>query len=340
MTNSLLKLATTVLIVLALTVFHIEAKPQQSSFDGLEKYLNQRMAGPEAVKVIKQHLIRSGTSNPLDELVAWAKAGFPDLQDEQGYWKTEGLSLKLGVVNSIHYYFSTSPPENKSERYLEVLNELRRDDYLSGQLTQTAFLVVDEAVLEDEVLRLLEQTDPKLRAQGVMMGSPLAEKKRPLFERYIQMVKSDDDAHVRAVILYSIASWRRKEVGYIGLERLVSDPDPDVRDWGARVLRSGAELGVLTDEDLPAILAPMLKTKEPFVRISIGRAAARLTTDRSFGIREDEVTDELLAGFIRRARLRESKAAASLSKEELAKLWLDWWTPLIPKYAVRIEVVH
>src|SRR5437773_2953662 len=106
MSKGRLKL-TTPLMILALTAFYIEAKPQESAFDGLEKYLNQRMAGPEAVKVIKQHLIRSGTSNLLDELVAWAKAGFADLQDEQGYWKTEGLSLKLGVVNSIHYNFST-----------------------------------------------------------------------------------------------------------------------------------------------------------------------------------------------------------------------------------------
>ena len=172
------------------------------------------------------------------------------------------------------------------------------------------------------------------------MGSVLAERQRPLFERYIHMVKSDDNAHVRVTILYSIASWRRREVSYIGLERLVNDPDPDVRDWGARVLRSGAEMRVLTDEDLPAILAPMLETREPFVRISLGRAAARLTTDRSFGIKEDGITDELLAGFIRRARSRESKVDQSLTEEELAKLWLDWWTPLIPKYAVRMEVVR
>ncbi len=339
MTNGMLKL-TTPLMVLALMAFYVQARSQEPAFDGLEKYLHQKMAAPEAVKVIKKHLIESGTSNPLDELVAWAKAGFPDLHDGQGYWHTDGLSLRSAVANSIHYYFSTSPPENKSERYLEILNDFRHDEYMSEKLTQMAFLVVDEAVLEDEVLRLLEQTDPKLRAQGVMMGRALAEKKRSLFERYIQMVKSDYDAHVRAVILSSIASWRRKEVGYIGLERLVNDPDPDVRDWGARVLRSGAELRVLTGEDLPAILAPMLKTKEPFVRISIGIAAARLTTDRSFGIKEDEITDELLAGFISRARLRESKAREPLTEEELAKLWLDWWTPLIPKYAVRMEVVR
>jgi hypothetical protein len=339
MSNGMLKLITP-LMILALMAFYIEAKPQEPAFDGLEKYLNQRMTGPEAVKVIKQHLIESGTSNPLVELVAWAKEGFPDLHDEHGYWKTEGYSLKLGVVTAIHYYFSNSPPEDKSERYLEILNELRRDDYMSHHLAGMAYLVVDETALEKAVLELIQLKDPKERSRGLLMGSALAERQRPLFERYIQMVKSDDDAHVRVTILYSIASWRRREVSYVGLERLANDPDPDVRDWGARVLRSGAEMRLLTDEDLPAILAPMLKTREPFVRISLGRVATRLTTDRSFGIKEDEITDELLGGFIRRARSRESKVDQSLTEEELAKLWLDWWTPLIRKYAGRMEVVR
>jgi len=297
------------------------------------------MTGPEAVRVIRQHLIESGTTNPLDELVAWAKEGFPDLHDEHGYWKTEGYSLKLGAVKAIHYYFSNSPPEDKSARYLEILNDLRRDDLMSHHLASMASLVVDETALEKAVLQLIQLKDPKERSRGVLMGSALAQKQRPLFERFIQMVKSDDDPHVKVTILYSIASWRRKEVSYIGLERLINDPDPDVRDWGARVLRSGAEMRLLTDEDLPTILAAMLKTEKPFVRISLGRAATRLTTDRSFGIKEDGITDELLAGFIGQARSRELKVDRSLTEEEVAKLWIDWWTPLIPKHAVRMEVV-
>src|SRR6478672_7636637 len=156
------------------------------------------------------------------------------------------------------------------------------------------------------------------------MGGVPAEKNRPLFERYLQMLKSDEDAHVRVIILYSIGRVRTKEVAYLGLERLVNDPDADVRDWGARVLRNAAELRILTDEDLPAILAVMPKTNEPFVTISIGRVAARLTTDRSLGIEEDKITDELLAGFTKRSKLSESKAGVSLTEKELAKVWLDW----------------
>ena len=335
MINEFLK-RTAPLMILALTAFHIEARPQQPAFDGLEDYLNQRMVGREAVQIIKQHLVESGTSHPLDELVAWAKAGLPDPHNG----KSDVLSLRLGIINSIHYYFSTSPPENKSERYLEILNELRSDHYLSWHLTQMAYLFVNESVLENEVLKLVAQRDPELRAWGVLMGGALAEKNRPLFERYLQLLKSDDDAHVRVIILYSIIRVRTKEVAYVGLERLVNDSDADVRDWGARALRNATELRILTEEDLPAILAVMLKTNEPFVRISIGRAAARLATDRSFGIEESQITDELLAGFIKRSKLSESKAGVSLTEKELAKLWLDWWTPLLPKYAKPMQVVR
>jgi hypothetical protein len=114
MTNRLFTLPVP-LMILVLAGFSIEAKAQRSAFDGLEKYLNQRMVGPESVQVIKQHLVKSETSDPLNELVVWAKAGFPDLH-ENGIWKTEALSLKSGVVTSIHYYFTTSPPENKSTK--------------------------------------------------------------------------------------------------------------------------------------------------------------------------------------------------------------------------------
>src|SRR6476620_1028109 len=163
MINEFLK-RTAPLMILALTAFCIEARPQQTAFDGLEKYLNQQMVGPDAVQIIKRHLVESGTSNPLDELVGWAKAGLPDLHIKNGIWKSDGLSVRLGVALSIRYYFSTSPPENKSERYVEILNELRSDHDLSWQLTQMAYLFVDESVLEHEVLKLVVQADPTLRA--------------------------------------------------------------------------------------------------------------------------------------------------------------------------------
>jgi len=102
MTKRILKL-TSLLTMLACTAFHVTAQIQRPSIDALENHLNKEMVGPEAVKVIKDHLIASATTEPLSELVAWAKAGFPDLVDEHGYWKTEGISLKLGVVRSIFF---------------------------------------------------------------------------------------------------------------------------------------------------------------------------------------------------------------------------------------------
>ncbi|HSE25780.1 MAG TPA: hypothetical protein VLB68_29205 [Pyrinomonadaceae bacterium] len=328
------KLSTAAVLVLLLssTAPHLRAQ-QTSTFYGLEEYLNRKMVGPEPVKIIIGHLKESRTNAPLDNLVAWAKGGFADLHDEHGIWKTDALGVKLGIVHSIHYYFTTSPPPDKSTRYLATLDELRRDDYISYYLAQMAALVVDESVLEKEVLQLLQADNPTLRAQGVLMGRPLAEEKRSLFERYQEMVENDDDAQVRMIILYSISGWRRKDVAYIAFERLVNDPDAKVRDWGARGLWSAADLRILTSDDLNTILPEMLKASDPFVRISIGRTAARLTTDRSLSVRTDQITDELLYRYLSRVRKIGSQA-------NLAHEWLEWWTPLIPDYTASSRVVH
>jgi len=276
----------------------------------------------------------------LSELVAWAKAGFSDLVDEHGYWKTDGISLKLGVVRSIHYYFSALPPENRSERYLITLKELERDDYISYFLTGMAHSIVDEQVLETEVLRLLQHADPKLREQGVLMGSTLAEKNSSLFERYIRMLRSDENARVRLIILSSIAGWRRKDAAFVALERLVNDPDMDVRERGATALQIAADRRILSYEDLATILAPMLNTNNPFIRVSIARAAARLTTDRSLWIEANKITDDLLGSFMRQVRLSERTHGVPLDQELLTKLWVDWWTPLIPKYTKPYRFLH
>jgi len=339
MKNRILQL-TTLLTILACTAFHVAAQLQRPTLDALENHLNKEMVGPEAVKVIKHHLSESAKSDPLSDLVAWAKAGFPDLHDENGYWKTESLSLKLGVLRAIHYYFSALPPENRSERYLITLKELERDDYISYGLTRMAHLIVDEEVLEHEVLRLLQHTDPRLREQGVVMGIALAEKKASLFERYLHILRSDDNARVRLIVLSSIAGWRRKDIAFIALERLVNDPDMNVRDKGATALRIAADRRILSYEDLATILAPMLNTNDPFIRVSIGHTAARLTTDRSLWIEANKITDDLLSGFMRQVRLSEQTHGVPPGQEVLTKLWVDWWTPLIPKYTKPYQVVH
>jgi len=308
---------------------------------GLENYLHRKLVGPEAVRVIRAHLIESATDSGLESLVAWAKAGFPDLHDEHGIWSTEGMSVKLGVVHSIHYYFSTSPPADKSARYLAILDELRSDDYISFQLVGSAHLFVDESTLEPKVEQLLQESDAKLRAEGVRLGRTIAEHKPSLFDQYKQMLRSDNDPHVRTTILYSILGWRRKDVAYLAFERLVNDLDANVRDWGARGLRAAAEGRIFTADDLPKILPAMLETNEPFVRISIGQAAARVSTaDQSLFIRTDKVTDELLHGFIGSVRMKGTRAGSALSEAQLAKEWLAWWTPLIPEYTKQAQLLH
>ena len=172
------------------------------------------------------------------------------------------------------------------------------------------------------------------------MGSTLAEKNSSLFERYIRMLRSDENARVRLIILSSIAGWRRKDAAFVALERLVNDPDMDVRERGATALQIAADRRILSYEDLATILAPMLKTNNPIVRVSIARAAARLTTDRSVAIEANKITDDLLGGFMRQARLSERTHGVPLGHELLTKLWLGWWTPLIPEYTKPYRFVH
>jgi len=314
---------------------------ESSRFDGLENYLNQQMVGPDPVRIIKSHLVESGTGTPLDELVAWAKAGFPDLQ-ENGYWKTEAISLKLGIVRSIHYYFETAPPRDKSKRYLEILEELEKDDYISYHLVGMASVVVDEALLERTVIDLLEQKDPTLRAKGVEMGARLAEKKRDLFDRYHEMLNTDDNPRVRMLILHAFIGWKTREVALIALDRLLNDTDASVRERGSRGLEMASERpDQLSVDDLILLLPPMLRTNDSMVRKSLGLAAARLSTpNRQLYVRSEKITDEFLFGYINSVRLKGTEGGSPLNNAELAKEWLAWWTPLIPAYTGRIQIVH
>ena len=322
------------LLLLIASGSYLGAQPV-SKFVELEKYLQREMVGPEAVRVIMDHLSSSGTNTPLDDLVGWAKAGFPDLHDERGIWKTESISLRLGVVRALYYYLSTLPEDGKSARYLAVIDELQNDDYITYHLTGMAYLVVDEATLEAKVLKLLDEKDPKLRSQGALMGSTIAQRKRFLFERYYEMLKNDNDSHVRTTILSSIIGWRTRESAFVELEILVNDRDAEVRALAARGLQSAADRNVLSADDLSTLLRPMLKTSDAFARVSIGRAAAKMaTSDRSLYIRREKFTDDLLQGFIRDAKQNE------LSDADLVKLWMEWWTPLIPQYTVRAQIVR
>ena len=340
MYGTILSLASLLLILFS--SFSYACAQQVSKFHDLEKYLLKEMVGQEAVRVITDHLKRSGTDAPLDNLIAWAKAGFPDLQDENGYWKTESISFRLGIVRSLYFYLSTSPPADKSTRYLAVIDELQRDDYITYHLVDMAYRVVEEAVLEEKALKLLKEKNPTLREQGVRMGSTLAERKPFWFERYQQMLRNDDDAHVRTTILYSILRWpKRRDVAFMAFERLLNDTDANVRNLGARGIEIAAERDVLTADDLAPILLPMLKTNDTFVRVSIGRAAAQMaTTDDILFVRSEKITDELLAGFINAIKARESTSGSPLSEADLTKAWFEWWTPLIPQYTRRLRLSH
>ena len=228
------------------------------------------------------------------------------------------------------------PPDVKSARYLNVLDQLEGDDYITFQLGGVAHRVVDEAMLEERVLKLLQDKDPQLRERGAWMGQALGKRKRELFERYHQMVKNDDVTRVRRITLSLMVNWRTKEVAFVALDRLLNDQDPDVRETSAKLLQISADRGVLTADDLGAILRPMLTTNNGFVHASIASVAAQMATpDGSLRVRSGTMTADLVSGFIKNAR-----TMGPLTEAELAKLWLNWWTPLIPEYTVRLRPSH
>jgi hypothetical protein len=84
----------------------------------------------------------------------------------------------------------------------------------------------------------------------------------------------------------------------------------------------------------------MLRTNDSFVRLSIGYTAARLSTATFLYILSDTFNDQLLYNFIQLVREKGTRIHSALSDAELAKEWLAWWTPLIPEYTRRIEIVQ
>ena len=169
------------------------------------------------------------------------------------------------------------------------------------------------------------------------MGHALAEQKGYMLERYQQMLKSDEDAHVKLNILYTILSFtERRDVALIAFERLLNEPSADVRDLAARGFQIAARSGVITRDDLTTILPPLLKTKDPVVRTSIACAAAQATTEKSLVVVCSKITDELLAGFI--SDVKEQQSA--VTDAELVTLWIEWWTSRIPTHTTRLRVIH
>ena len=69
-------------------------------------------------------------------------------------------------------------------------------------------------------------------------------------------------------ILSSILPWRRKDVAFLPFDRLLNDPDSDVRKLAGRGLGTAAERRVLTVDDLATILPAMLRTNDSSVRLS------------------------------------------------------------------------
>ena len=323
------------------------AQEQEGEFEGLASYLREKLVGDVEARLIALHLKESGAVDHLAELVAWARADFPDQKEEGGTWKTDTLGLKLAVVHSIQYFVRGLPAEQRAQKYLEALDELGGDEYLTHHLAQTASLFVDEEALRARAFELLGDPDPRGRVRGALMVCGLASSRETVLERCTEALHRDVSRDVRNNILIATGSLRdhrlqlQKAVASLHFHSLTNDPDRHVRQTAAGHLRAFADAGkLITGEDLPLILGSLLKAADPSVRETLGRMAARLTTDRRLWIAEDKLTDALLAGFVRRVRSAERRTGRTPDDEAVVAIWSDWWSPLVPRYTEMYRVVH
>ena len=319
---------------------------QGAKLDELASFLKEKQVRPEAIPPIIQHLNESGGVDYLDELVTWAKAGFPELHDENGIWKTESTSFKLGVVHSIHYFVDELPSSLKSQKYLEILDELRKSEFVSFHLSTMASLFVDEESLKRRAFELMRARDLEERARGAVMICGLASSDESVTERCRKKLLRDKSSKVRNTVLYSLPSLNgakadlQKSVTSLYLDALIYDPTRYVRENAGEHLLSCANAGTLIGNGgLPGILVLLVGTKDKMVREVLGRVAARLTTDRSLGIDEDKITSTLLRGFVSKVKSKESRVRGEIDKQVIVKMWLNFWTPLRPKFSKQYEAV-
>jgi hypothetical protein len=337
-----------VLLLVAFVVFNERAVfAQESKLDGLTKFLKEKNMSSQAIPFIIEHLTESGKADYLDELVSWVKADFPDMTGEHGYWKTESMSLKGGVVLSIVYFVNELPSPAKSQKFLEILDELRKCDFVNNQLSSMASLMVDEVELKRRAFELMEVADTEERARGAMMICGLSSSDEFVMDRCKETLFKDKSSQVRSTTLYSMGSMRdpklsiQKNVALLYIRVLINDPDSGVRESAANILKGLSKSEKVFEKgDLSKFLIPLVNSNDEKAKEVLGQIAARLTTDLSLAIKSNDLTGTVLNDFVSKVRLAKSEMNGELSEDAVVQTWLDWWTPLIPKYTSPYQMLR
>ncbi len=330
-------------IFLCFFVLSSNTNAQLSDYKELHKYVYKQTNAPDAIKIIIKHLKQTATNDPLEELIRWANEGFPELHDENNVWRTSSHTLFSSVVSSINYYYIHSPPPNKAISYLETIEKLKHNSYITYRLTQTAFRILNEQELEQEFYRLIYSENSDERVRGLNLARVLADKKDAIFDIYIQTLKTDKNAQVRNTAMHVLGTIRGnypRKIARVALEQLLVDQNPHVKQISAVIVKQGADFERgWTKQDSAFLLSHLLKTKDTSIQRSIGITVAKLTIeDKSLRIVEKKISENHFGKFIKQVELRESKLKRNLEDDELLTIWKNWWTPLISKYTVKLMV--
>jgi hypothetical protein len=320
-----------------------ELKAQLPDYEKLSAYLNNLPNDKATIHLIIDHLERAGTDQPLEELVRWAQAGFPEFHDKNGSWHINSDGFHSNFQNSLYFYIHQYPVTDKGARYLRLIEELRQYGQFTYPLTQFAYKVLTLEELESEFYRLVKSKDPDERSRGFILGWFVADKNQDVASAYFRAIKEEPVLQPRINALGTIAMVHRvypREIALAGLDRLLNDPEKPVRDLGGVLVRQGADFGtVWVETDLSTLLSEMLKSKDIETRRTLAMAVAKLTTkDIALYVDEKKWADDPQEKFI--ALVNASGDGTGESRgEELVDAWKAWWIPLIPKYMVKKEAI-
>ena len=134
-----------------LLVFSCSMFAQLSDYRAMAEFMMKETHAPDATKIIVEHLERTSTVDPLEEIIRWSNDGFRDLRDEKGSWRSGASGMEHILASSIRYLFSIDPDPNKGNKYLNAIERLKeKNPSVVYYLTQTAFRVLNDQELEKE----------------------------------------------------------------------------------------------------------------------------------------------------------------------------------------------
>jgi hypothetical protein len=308
-----------------------------------QKLADHEMSSP-TMSLIIEHLERSGTDQPLDELVRWAQTGFPEFQNKERTWQIDVSGFHSNFESALYFFLAEYPEPERGSRYLRLIEELKPYGQFTYMLTQSAYRFLTPAELETEFYRLARSKDPKDRSRGFVMGRVLADKDPDIASLYFKAVWQEPAVQPRfdalGIIAMSRGSYPR-QIALAGLDRLLNDPEEEIRDLGGVLVRQSADFRpVWTETDLAMLLTEMLKSRDGETRRTIAMTVAKLTTpDKALYVDEDKWTDPPQDKFLALVNSREIETKSKLQGEELVETWKQWWAPLIPRYMVKSEAV-